>query len=104
MAMRKTRKDFLSMKEFQDGFDQWLRDKGWSLQLSWDDAEHKACSHHPTGNWKLQGYGHYEASDWNWKNYASFRCTKCGMMVQFSQNFSEGNQAAEPVNRYVIVP
>lgn len=104
MSMRKTRKDFLSMKEFQEGLASWLEEKGWSPGIYWHDAEHKACNHHPVGNWKLQGYGHYEASDWTWKNYVSFRCTRCGMMVQFNQDYSEEKQSDKPVTRLVIVP
>jgi len=104
MAVRKTRKDFLSMKDFEQSFQQWLMDHGWSLTIDWRDQEHKSCSRRPTGNWKLQGYGHYEAADWHWKNYASFRCTKCGIMVQFNQNYAEEDQDAQPVTRMVIVP
>jgi len=102
--MRKTRKDFLSMKEFQEGCEFWLREHHWSHTFDWHDAEHKSCPHRPTGNWKLQGYGHYEATDWKWKNYVSFRCTKCGTMVQFTQDFSEGDQERMPIQRLVIVP
>jgi len=104
MTMRKTRKDFLSMKEFEEGFRDWLDKHGWNLSIDWRDAEHKSCSHTPTGNWKLQGYGHYEAADWLWRNYASFRCTKCHMMVQFNQVFTDEGQPANIVSRYVIVP
>jgi len=99
-----TRKDFLSMKEFQEGFMAWLDDHGWSLSIDWRDAEHKSCAHQPHGNWKLQGYGMYEATDWICKNYASFRCTKCGMMVQFNQNYYSDDGKPMPVSRLVIVP
>ena len=92
------------MKEFQEGFRAWIEQHGWSLTIDWHDAEHKACAHTPHGNWRLQGYGHYEASDWIWKNYASLRCSKCGMMVQFNQQFSDKAQETFPVTRMVIVP
>jgi hypothetical protein len=104
MAMRNSRKDFPSMKEFGEGFEQWLIDRQWSLNINWMDQKHHACKHSPSGNWKLQGYGHYEAADYTWRNYASFRCTKCGIMVQFNQVFSDDDQAKQPVQRLVIVP
>jgi hypothetical protein len=92
------------MKEFEEGFAQWLRERGWSLSINWSDAEHKACTHNPHGNWKLKGYGYYQAADWQHRYYASMRCTKCGMMVQFNQIATDENQDAQPVQRLVVVP
>lgn len=104
MFKRIERKDFLSMKEFQEAFRDWLYQRQWSLDIDWRDAEHKSCSHRPTGNWKLQGYGHYQGADSVYRYYASFRCTKCGIMVQFNQQEYFEDEQPTPVVRHVIVP
>lgn len=104
MRLRNTRKDFLSMKEFEEGLRDWMFQNGWSFDHDWNNAPHKACSHTPGGNWKLQSYGHYEASDWLWRNYVSYRCNKCGMLVQYNQVFAEDGQPLNAISRLVIVP
>jgi hypothetical protein len=104
MYQRKERKDFLSMKEFEEGFRAWLSTRGWSLSIDWRDMEHKSCEHKPTGSWKLKGYGYYQAADWKYRYYASFRCPKCGIMVQFNQQEFFEDEQPTPITRMVIVP
>lgn len=104
MIERIERKNFPSMKEFEDGFRQWRIERGWSENIEWSDALHKRCDHCPQGTWRLKGYGHYQAADWQYRYYASFRCSKCGIMVQFNQVCVAENQDAQPIHRLVIVP
>lgn len=104
MHQRKERKNFLSMKEFREGAQQWLIDRNWSLNLNWDEMPHKSCVRPLKGEWKLVGYGYYENRDGEMTYYIGFRCSTCGTMVQFNQPEQVGDNPPAPLRRVVVQP
>lgn len=103
-VQRFERKGFLSMKDMQEAYLQWLDDFGWSREYAWDSKPHAACAKTPGGKWILKGFGHYLAADWNHRLYQSYRCSKCGMMVQHNQLCDADGKPQGLITRLVVVP
>lgn len=62
-----------------------MKEWGWPDKWFRDEERHKDCPCVPKGNWVVQGGGFYQSSDWYWRRYISYRCPKCGWMVQVDQ-------------------
>lgn len=103
--MQITKRGNLPLKrERGEGIDAFLKDNEWPPELNWDGKRHVSCSCHPEGNWTFQSMGEYLAADWTNKVFLSYRCSRCGIMVQYNQTLPEDGSAPMPPQRLVIIP
>lgn len=95
----------LSLKEKREGLSQWLFERNWPTDILLDGKKHDTCRPGQLpGNWKLIGYGVYIGNDWHNHQYVGFRCTRCGMMVQFNWTEPNEGETPEPIKKIEVIP
>jgi len=92
------------MAEMREATRARLLEWGWPEKYYRDELPHKACPSVPKGAWKVMSYGEYERADYIFCRYVSYRCPKCGWMVQVNQPFSISNNEAGEITILEVMP
>lgn len=104
MFSEQLEKIFLEGKERREAYRQFLADRQWPAELEWDGQPHASCNGRRKGTWRVQGWGYYQGSDYQFRWYVAHRCTQCKTMVQHHQTADSEGQAIGTLQRLVIVP